>query len=192
MTPTPDMDQPASPPTLRQIFLAFSKIGLFSFGGGLSGWMLQEFVYRRRWMTEDAFFNGLAIAQAFPGVNVVNMAIWIGFQLRGGWGSLAAGTGMVVPTMFVIIALVAVLDELVKYPVTSLALAGAATAAIGLSLNIGLRALRRNARPLPAVLSLATFSALFFLHMPLYVVVLTLAPLSIALAYWRSRGGKPT
>ena len=47
-----------------QLFLIFSRIGLTSFGGGLSGWLLREFVQSRKWLTEEEFFSGLAISQA--------------------------------------------------------------------------------------------------------------------------------
>jgi len=65
--------QPA--PSSAALFWVFTRIGLTSFGGGLSGWMLREFVQRRAWLQEDEFLSGLALAQAFPGVNVVNLAI---------------------------------------------------------------------------------------------------------------------
>ena len=55
-----------------QLFLIFSRIGLTSFGGGLSGWLLREFVQSRKWLTEEEFFSGLAISQAMPGINVTN------------------------------------------------------------------------------------------------------------------------
>ena len=74
-------------PIQRQLLLAvFTRIGLTSFGGGMSGWLMREFVQRRRWMDEEEFLAGLGLAQAFPGVNVVNMAIWIGYRLRGNAG----------------------------------------------------------------------------------------------------------
>ena len=56
------------PPTLTGLFLIFSRIGLTSFGGGLSGWLLREFVQDRDWIGEEDFLNGLAISQALPGV----------------------------------------------------------------------------------------------------------------------------
>lgn len=46
------------PPTLLGLFLIFSRIGLTSFGGGLSGWLLREFVQDRDWISEEAFLNG--------------------------------------------------------------------------------------------------------------------------------------
>ena len=181
----------APPPTLNQLFLAFTKIGLTSFGGGLSGWLLREFVQRRHWLTEDAFMYGLAIAQAFPGINVVNLAIWIGYQLRGGKGALLGALGIAVPPMFVAIALFVVFEQLSSHPPVQIGMAGVAAAAIGLSLNMGLRALYRSARRVvPALFALATFCAIFVFQIPLYIVAGVLTPLSIALAYRRIQGEK--
>ena len=54
------------PPTLTGLFLIFSRIGLTSFGGGLSGWLLREFVQDRDWIGEEDFLNGLAISDNVP------------------------------------------------------------------------------------------------------------------------------
>ena len=118
--------QPAPPPTLNQLFLAFTRIGLTSFGGGLSGWLLRDFVQRRRWLTEESFMNALAIAQAFPGINVVNLAIWIGFQLRGGKGALLGALGIAVPPMFVAILLLVLFERLSSHAPLQIAMAGVA------------------------------------------------------------------
>lgn len=180
--------QPVGPPSLGQIFLAFSKIGLTSFGGGLSGWMLREFVQNRRWVSEADFLNGLALAQAFPGVNVVNLSLWIGFRLRGGPGALAGVLGMIVPAMLVAIAAAAAFAEVAQYRSVHLALAGAAAAAVGLSLQMGVRAARRAARSaVPVAILVATFLAIGVLRLPLLPVMAVLAPLSIAYAAWRPR-----
>lgn len=179
---------PAGPPGLGQIFLAFTKIGLTSFGGGLSGWMLREFVQNRRWVSEADFLNGLALAQAFPGVNVVNLSLWIGFRLRGGPGALAGVLGMVVPAMLVAIAAAAAFSDVAQYRSVHLALAGAAAAAVGLSLQMGVRAARRAARSVvPVAIIVATFLAIGVLRLPLLPVMAVLAPLSIAYAAWRPR-----
>lgn len=179
---------PAGPPSLGQIFLAFTKIGLTSFGGGLSGWMLREFVQNRRWVSEADFLNGLSLAQAFPGVNVVNLALWIGFRLRGGPGALAGVLGMIVPAMLVAIAAAAAFAEVAQYRSVHLALAGAAAAAVGLSLQMGVRAARRAARSaVPVAIIVAAFLAIGPLRLPLLPVMAVLAPLSIAYAAWRPR-----
>ncbi|MCR0983592.1 chromate transporter [Roseomonas populi] len=179
---------PASP-GLMQLFLAFTKIGLTSFGGGLSGWMMREFVQRRRWVEEGEFLAGLSLAQAFPGVNVVNLSIWIGYRLGGSAGALVSALGMVVPAMFVAILAAALFAEVAHYHLTHVILSGIAAAAVGLSLQMGVRAARRAAvSPVPALILLATFCALFFLRLPLLAVVLVMAPVSLAATWYRLRG----
>src|SRR4029079_13080041 len=105
---------PASPSPTRiaEIFNAFALVGLTSFGGGLSGRMLQDFVQQRHWIGEDDFFEGLALAQALPGVNVTNLAIWIGFRLRGWQGAAAGFTGIVMPAAMLIVLLGALFTAL--------------------------------------------------------------------------------
>ena len=93
------------PPTLTGLFLIFSRIGLTSFGGGLSGWLLREFVQDRDWISEEDFLNGLALSQALPGINVKNMAIWIGHRLLGWRGALLAVTGIIASPAILIIIL---------------------------------------------------------------------------------------
>ncbi|ANN80130.1 chromate transporter [Bordetella flabilis] len=170
------------------MFVAFAKIGLTSFGGGLSGWMLREFVQNRRWLSEDEFLSGLALAQAFPGVNVVNLSIWIGFRLRRSRGALLAALGMIVPPMAVAMVLAAVFAELAHSSTVHLVLAGIAAAAVGLSLQMGLRAAYRAAtNAVPIVIMVVTFCAIFLAGLPLIWVVGVMAPLSVVLAYLRLR-----
>jgi chromate transporter len=191
-TPTsclpPDPAPPASP-SARDLFKVFAMIGLTSFGGGLSGWMMREIVQRRGWLTEADFLSGLALAQAFPGVNVVNLAIWLGFRLKGGQGALAASLGLVLPPMAVVLGLAGAFAQVAHIHAVHAGLAGIAAAAVGLSLQTGLRAARRAARDwLPLLFMAATFVAIFVLRLPLLWVVGALAPLSIATAYLRLHG----
>lgn len=175
-------------PSVWQIFLGYAKIGLTSFGGGMSAWMLRDFVQRRPWLTEGEFFNGVAVAQALPGINVVNMAIWFGHYWRGGLGAVAACMGIAVLPFFTALLILNIFDHLAQLHAVTLALAGVAAVAVGLSFNMGIRALRHGARkPLPAAFALVTFGALYFVKVPLYIVVLTLAPLSIAVQYHRMK-----
>jgi chromate transporter len=179
---------PIAVPTLTDIFLAFTKIGLTSFGGGLSGWMFREFVQRRAWLSETEFLSGLALAQAFPGVNVVNLSIWIGFRLRNGPGALAGALGITAMPMVVAMALVGAFSSAADSRMVHVALAGIAAAAVGLSLQTGLRAARKSMEELAPLLILAvTFICIFAFRLPLLWVVGVMAPLSIGLAFLRQR-----
>ncbi|WP_171026370.1 chromate transporter [Mesorhizobium comanense] len=186
---TLNMSEPEAPsaPSYSQLFWIFTRIALTSFGGGLSGWLLREFVQNRKWMTQEEFLNGLSISQALPGVNVKNMAVWIGYRLLGWRGAAIGFVGIIVPPAIVIVLLGTLFSSLSHYPLTHVALMGAAAAAVGLSLSMGItaaRAVPRNAVPL-AIMA-ATFIAVALLHWPLFWVVLTAGFVSVAYAYARA------
>ena len=166
-----------------QLFLIFSRIGLTSFGGGLSGWLLREFVQSRKWLTEEEFFSGLAISQAMPGINVTNMAIWIGYRLRGNSGAIASFLGIIVLPGMLMVLVGTLFASLQGFDITHIALDGAA-AAVGLSLSLGLTAARRVPRKvIPMAIMAATFVAIGVLHWPLVWAVLVSVFVSIALAH---------
>jgi chromate transporter len=184
--------EPASPhqPTvsLVHIFLVFFQIGLFSFGGGLSGWMYQEMVVRRRWMSEDDFLSGLALCQVMPGINVSNIAVYSGQRLRGVLGSCVALVGLLVGPFFVVIGLVVAYERIAGNAFVQAAMDGVAAAAIGLLLFVGYKGAQRSARKVPAALVMAAIVVTVGLsEWPLVPVVLVLAPVSVALA-WRRAG----
>ncbi len=184
-----DIPASADRPTAPGLFFIFARIGLTSFGGGLSGWFLREFVQRRRWMTEDEFLNGLSISQALPGVNVKNMAIWIGYRLAGPAGAFAGFCGIIVPPALFIVLLGTLFAYLSGSPLTHVGLAGAAAAAIGLSLSMAITSVRRvRRRALPIAVMAFVFVAVAFLHWPLLWVVLGMGGLSVAAEYLRLRG----
>ena len=62
------------PPALAALFGTCLKIGMLSFGGGLTGWLHREFVGRHCWIPDDDFNSTLALAQIMPGANVVNLS----------------------------------------------------------------------------------------------------------------------
>ena len=177
---------PVSAPTPLALFLIFARIGLTSFGGGLSGWLLREFVTDRDWVSEEKFLNGLSLAQALPGVNVTNMAIWIGYDLAGLPGAFAGVAGIVGPPAITIVGLAAVIDSLSRFAFTQWALAGAAAAAVGLSFSMGITVTRRvPRRVLPLGILGATFAAVGLLHWPLLPVVAVGGVISVGAEWLR-------
>lgn len=173
----------ATGPSLATYTFVVLRIALTSFGGGISGWMMRIVVQERRWMSETEFLSGLALCQVFPGVNVVNLAIWLGYRLHGGIGALVGALTMIIPPALVIIGIAAAFSGLSEFAGVRTALDGVGAAAIGLTGAMGLRAAWRSAAaPAPAIILLLTFAAVGILHWPLVPVVAVLAPVSIALA----------
>ena len=176
----------AAAPSLLTYATVIARIGLTSFGGGLSAWMMRIIVQERAWMTEPEFLTGLALCQIFPGVNTLNLAIWIGYRLRGTVGAVVGALAMIIPGALVLIALALALTSLATYAPVGAALDGIAAAAIGLGASMGLRAGSRAARgAIPVLVMAATFGAIGVLHWPLVPVVAVAAPLSIGAAVWQ-------
>lgn len=93
---------------LFQLFSIFLKIGAFTIGGGYAMIPLieAEVVDKKKWINKNDFLDLLAIAQSAPGVFAVNMAIFIGYRLRGLKGCLSSALGAILPS-FCIILLIA-------------------------------------------------------------------------------------
>jgi chromate transporter len=188
---TPGDDAPHPAPSSGEVtslglFLIFARIGLTSFGGGLSGWFMREFVHDRHWMSEDEFLNGLALSQALPGVNVKNLAIWIGYRLLGWRGAVAGFCGIIFPPAVVIILLGVFFSAIASFPLTHIALAGAAAGAIGLSLSMAITAARRLPRRVfPYLVLIATFAAAAVFRVSLVWTVLIAGALSVGYEYVR-------
>ncbi|MGO3843795.1 MAG: chromate efflux transporter [Alcaligenes pakistanensis] len=91
--------------TFAEVFWAFLKLGLSSFGGPIAhlGYFRSEFVERRRWLDEHSYSDLLALCQFLPGPasSQVGMAIGLG---RAGWmGLLAAWIGFTLPSAIALI-----------------------------------------------------------------------------------------
>ena len=142
-------------------------------------------VQDRKWLTEAEFLAGLGLCQVFPGVNVINVSIWLGYRLHGNLGAIIGPCAMALPPAVVIIAIAELFLNFSKMPSVNTALAGVAAAAIGLGAAMGMRAGRRCLTPLPAAIMATSFLAVGVLHLPLVAVLLVLAPISIVHA-WRT------
>lgn len=93
--------------TVLDLFVTFFKIGLFSFGGGYAMIPLiqKEIVTLHRWLTLSEFIDVIAISQVTPGPIAINAATFVGYKVAGFWGSLGATTGVVLPSVLVILVL---------------------------------------------------------------------------------------
>jgi chromate transporter len=182
------LDQPSPPASLPALFLVFFRIGLFSFGGGLSGWVFREVVLIRHWIEEDEFLSGLAVAQILPGANITNLAVYIGNRLKGPPGAAATLLGLLAAPFFAVIGLASIYTILKATPFADDALNGVTAAAIGLILIVALKGARRAAnRPETLAAFLACFVAVGLLHWSLLLVVAVVGPLSVAAAWMRQR-----
>lgn len=111
----------------REVFTAFLKLGLTSFGGPIAhlGYFRDELVVRRRWLDEAAYADLVALCQFLPGPASSQVGFALGLRRAGALGALAAWTAFTLPS--------AVLLLLVAYS------AGALDGPIGLAVVHGLK-----------------------------------------------------
>lgn len=90
------MTASSQPPTCRELFLSFLKLGAVSFGGpAIVAYMRRLVVERRGWLDSSVFDQGAALCQVVPGAISVQMAFYVGMRLRGVRGGLVCCTGYV-------------------------------------------------------------------------------------------------
>ncbi|HSZ60280.1 MAG TPA: chromate efflux transporter [Terriglobales bacterium] len=90
--------------SLREIALVFLKLGTIAFGGPAAhlAMMEEEFVRRRRWITQAEFLDRLATANLIPGPSSTEVAIFVG-QLKRGWsGLIVAGCCFIIPAALMV------------------------------------------------------------------------------------------
>jgi chromate transporter len=87
------------------IFLAFLRLGLISFGGPIAhlGYFRSEFVNRRKWLSDEAYSDIVALAQFVPGPASSQTGFALGLMRGGLPGGLAAWAGFSLPSAFLMI-----------------------------------------------------------------------------------------
>ena len=86
--------------TVGEVFAAFLKLGLTSFGGPVAhlGYFHDEFVVRRKWLDAKTYADLVALSQFLPGPASSKVGIAIGLSRAGYAGSLAAWAGFTAPS----------------------------------------------------------------------------------------------
>ena len=122
---------------LLKLFMAFARIGAFTFGGGYAMLpMLQkEVVEKNHWATEDEIMDYFAIGQCTPGIIAVNTATFVGYKTKGIPGAIAATLGMIAPSIIIITVIAAFLKNFADLPIVKHAFNGIRACVCVLILN---------------------------------------------------------
>lgn len=169
------------------LFVSFIRIGMAAFGGGLAAWTRREIVQQRGWMDDKQFLSGYALSQLVPGATNVNLAVFIGTQLRGTAGAVACFVGLTALPLTIVLAVGALYlhaQAQASAAWIGSALAGMGAVAIGLNLGTGVRLARRNISGLvPVLVTAAIALSIGVLGFSLVHVLLVMMPLSLLLAW---------
>jgi chromate transporter len=94
---------------VREVFLAFLRLGLTSFGGPIAhlGYFRRAFVERGRWLDDTRYAQLLALCQFLPGPASSQLGFALGLQRAGWLGGLAAFIGFTLPSALLMFAFAA-------------------------------------------------------------------------------------
>src|SRR5579864_3058485 len=93
--------------SVGEVFAAFLKLGLTSFGGPIAhlGYFRDELVIRRQWLEEAAFADLVALCQFLPGPASSQVGFSLGvLRGKGLLGGLAAWFGFTMPSAVIMFA----------------------------------------------------------------------------------------
>ncbi|MEI6945666.1 chromate transporter [Paraflavisolibacter sp. H34] len=101
-------ETPHQPPySLKQLIGYFFKLGYAGFGGpvALVGYMHRDLVEERKWITEEEYRDGLALAQLAPGPLAAQLGIYLGYVHYQVLGATLCGLAFVLPSFLMVVAI---------------------------------------------------------------------------------------
>lgn len=102
-----------------EIFLLFTRVAMFSWGGGPASlalmqretthalWMPPGSFENQPWVTSAEFADAVAVGNALPGPIAPQVSAYVGYKLAGTPGAIAAAAGTVIPTTTLMLIMVA-------------------------------------------------------------------------------------
>ena len=176
---------------LLELFVAFAKVGVMTFGGGYAMIPIleREIVDRQGWASGEELMDYYAVGQCTPGVIAVNTATFIGYNVAGVPGGIVATLGVVFPSLVIITVIAGILTNFADIPAVKSAFAAIRVCVCVLIFNAVLK-LWKKAVPdkVTLILFLLVFIPSVFFDISPIVFVVFCAVAGILLTRWGVRG----
>jgi chromate transporter len=172
-----------------QLLVTFATISACSFGGVLA-WARRIIVHERGWLSPEEFNEQFALCQVLPGGNILNFAVMYGCRCAGVVGSLAAVLGLLGPPVALMIIAGMLYRRYGDLPALHSMFASLAAAAAGLLIATAVQMVAATIKDrlrLQHVVAALIFLAVGVLRWPLLWVMVVVAPLGIAIAWWERK-----
>ncbi|MDQ6861031.1 MAG: chromate efflux transporter [Verrucomicrobiota bacterium] len=183
-------DEPIRQPSFAEALRFWLKLGFISFGGpaGQIAIMQTELVDKRRWIEQERFLHALNFCMLLPGPEAQQLAIYIGWLLHRTAGGVVAGALFVLPSVFILWGLSAVYAIYGNVPWIAAIFYGLKPAVLAIVAAAVIRIGRKSLTDaLMWSIAALAFIALFWLHVPYPVVVLTALLIGFVNARWRTQ-----
>ena len=170
-----------------ELYLAFVKIGAFTFGGGLAMMpiMQRELIEKRDWLTEEELIDYFAIGQSTPGIIAVNVATFVGYKRLGWFGGIIGTLGVVTPSWVIIMLLAGAISSVDKYPLAQKALKGINVAVAALLTSVIVKFSKKTIKNLwNAFFMLLAFVLIYYLKVQsVWIIIASLITGSLLTLY---------
>jgi len=92
---------------LWDIFWVFTRVAIFSWGGGPASLaLMQREATAAGWMTPAEFADAVALGNALPGPIAPQVSAYVGYKIAGLPGAVAAAGGTVLPTTILMLVMI--------------------------------------------------------------------------------------
>jgi len=160
------------PPSLPRLAQVMLRVGATGFGMGMVGVLQQEVVTRRSWLSQEEFGDGLALANLLPGPIAVDVAVYVGYRLRGWSGATVCLLALLVPAFVIMLGLTIAYLRYGQIPQLHGAFRGLNAAVVALVLSVAYRIGKSSLKSAAQAALAAVALVAAFLHANLVVLVL--------------------
>lgn len=165
--------------SLLELYTAFFKVGLFTFGGGLAMLPIieREVVDNKKWATYEELLDYYAVSQSTPGIIMVNVSTFIGYKERGLIGGIVSTLGVVSPSLIIITLIASLIENFASISYVQSALKGIAAGISAIMISSLIKLGKSSIKDiLGVVLCVIGFVISFFTKISIiYVVVFGIA-----------------
>lgn len=167
---------------LLDIFISFTKVGVFAYGGGPSMIPLvqEEVVDVHGWMSIEEFTDALALGYALPGPIATKMAAYIGYKIAHLPGLIAALLGTVLPSLMMMMVLAAFFWTYKDSPYVQSSLKAVRPAVVGLLFVVVWQMFPKSVTSLTTgLIAVVTFAAIILLNVHPAVAIVASAVIGV-------------
>jgi len=177
----PQQWEPKVAPSLRDLFVAFLRLGATAFGGpAMVAYIREMAVDRKGWLNARTFDDGVALCQAVPGATAMQTAAYVGLRVRGVAGAAASFVGFGLPALGLMLALSAVYARIHNLPAVVSAFGGLQAIVVAIVANAAVSFGRTTVKHRRHALITALAVALFGWGITPFLVVV----LAALLGFW--------
>lgn len=160
---------------LCQLFVAWFKMGLFTFGGGYAmlPMIQKEAIDKYHWASEDEIMDYYAVGQCTPGIIAVNTATFVGYKVKGVIGGICATLGVISPSIIIIFLISSLISNFSEVAIVQHALKGIQVAVCVLMFVAIEKLIKNGIKDLTSLLiAVVAFLLVYFTDISTVIIVL--------------------